>query len=165
MFSDGADLEAVSPMSDRSSSSTEIHVGPREWVAIREAKPNVLICGEPMFVDSFLGLLAGHCASPIRRISHSGALGALSGIEDGTVVLENAEQYKESEQRAVLDWLANTDAAIQLITTTGKPLFDLVEQGQFLDSLFYRINTIYLELSCPAEPTLPPLGRSEHRIN
>jgi len=152
-------------MNNESSISTKIHVDPLDWAAITEAKPNVLICGEPMFIDSFLGLLAGHCASPLRRISQSGALAVLSGIEDGTVVLDNAEQYKESEQRAVLDWLAKTGAAIQLITTTGKPLFDLVEQGQFLDSLFYRINTIYLELSCPAEPTLPSWVPSDHRIN
>jgi hypothetical protein len=165
MFSAGADLEVVSPMNNESSISTQIHVDPRDWVAIMKAKPNVLICGEPMFIDSFLELLAGHCASPIRRISHSGALGVLSAIEDGTVVLENADQYKESEQQAVLDWLANTGPAIQLITTTGKPLFELVEQGQFLDSLFYRINTMYLELSFPAEPTLFPRGCSEHRIN
>lgn len=143
-------------------SSEILLIDPLDWAAIMEAKPNVLVCGEPMFIDSFLGLLAGHCAAPIRRISHSGALGFLSDIDDGTVVLNNADRYKESDQRAVLNWLADTGAGIQLITTTGKPLFDLVAQGQFLDSLFYRINTVYLELSCPAERTLPLWGGSEH---
>ena len=61
-------------MKNESSISSEIlHVDPLDWAAIMEAKPNVLICGEPMFIDSFIGLLEGHCAAPIRRISHVAA--------------------------------------------------------------------------------------------
>jgi Sigma-54 interaction domain len=140
-------------------------VDPLDWAAIMEAKPNVLICGESMFIDSFLHMLSRHCAPPLRRIAHSGALGSLSNIGEGTVVLENADRYNVPDQKMVLDWIAYTGAGIQVITTTGNPLFDLVEQGQFLTSLFYRINTVYLELSCPAEGNLPIWRASEHRVN
>jgi hypothetical protein len=147
------------------SSSEVLHVDPLDWAAIMEAQPNVLICGESMFIDSFLGVLSGHCVPPLRRIAHSGALGLLSNIEEGTVVLENADRYTVEDQKMVLDWIAYTAAGIQVITTTGTPLFDLVEQGQFLDALFYRINTVYLELSCPADGSLPEWRPSEHRVN
>ena len=142
-----------------------LHVDSLDWAAIMEAKPNVLICGDSTFIGSFLQVFSDHCAPPLRRIAHSGALGFLSHIDKGTVLLENADRYKVPEQKIVLDWIAYAGAGIQVITTTGNPLFDLVEQGQFLDSLFYRINTVYLELPCPPEGNLPLWPESEHRVH
>jgi DNA-binding NtrC family response regulator len=89
----------------------------------------------------------------------------LSVIDDGTVVLENADEYRMKEQRAVQDWLAYTGAGIQLITTTGKSLFELVEQGRFIDSLFYLLNTVYLDLSCPVTDRQLLWRALEHRAN
>jgi Sigma-54 interaction domain len=145
--------------------SEVFHVDPFDWAAIMVAKPNVLICGESMFIDSFLTVLSSHCAPPLRRIADSAALAALSHIDEGTVVLENADRYIVPDQKRVLDWIAHTGGGIQVITTTGNPLFDLVEQGQFLDALFYCINTVYLDLSCPAESHLPLSRGSEHRVS
>ena len=40
--------------------------------------------------------------------------------------------------------------AVQVITITDRPLFDLVERGDLVSSLYYRLNTIYLTLGSAA---------------
>jgi transcriptional regulator of acetoin/glycerol metabolism len=35
---------------------------------------------------------------------------------------------------------------VQVISTSERPLFELVERGTFSDQLFYRLNVMHLEL-------------------
>jgi transcriptional regulator of acetoin/glycerol metabolism len=50
------------------------------------------------------------------------------------------------EQRRLLEWLQETAGRTRVVSTTSAPLLPLVEDGVFLDTLYYRLNTVYVEL-------------------
>src|SRR5438552_992940 len=64
----------------------------------------------------------------------------------GTLILQGAHALNASAQRAVFDWLDYDDRATRVLTTTVHPLYPLVEDGRFLESLYYRLNMLLLIL-------------------
>ncbi len=43
--------------------------------------------------------------------------------------------------------ICRTAADVQIVSTCGKPLFPLVERGEFLNRLYYQLNVVYLDLT------------------
>jgi transcriptional regulator of acetoin/glycerol metabolism len=46
----------------------------------------------------------------------------------------------------VSEWLASSNRP-QVVSTASAPLLPLVEAGVFNDALYYRLNTVYIDLS------------------
>jgi hypothetical protein len=117
-----------------------------DWETIIKARPNVLLHGERPITAACLVAMEPHCSAPIVRLQSPGSW-SLSDISEGSVVFENAAACGLVEQRRMLEWLDNCGYRVQLITTTNRPLFDLVGRGRFLEKLFYRLNIVYLDLA------------------
>ena len=64
----------------------------------------------------------------------------------GTLILQGAHALSASAQRQVFDWLDYDDRATRVLTTTLHPLYPLVEDGRFLEALYYRLNMLSLIL-------------------
>jgi Sigma-54 interaction domain len=79
-----------------------------------------------------------HTASGVRLSLPSNAV--------GTLFLEHVAECSTEQQHALLEWLDGAPQRVQVIALIERPLFDLVECGGFLSSLYYRLNTIYLDL-------------------
>lgn len=108
-------------------------------------RPNALLCGPPSTIDAALAALEPYFPQPVVRWSADN-FRSLPCRARGTVILEHAEAYEQEQQRALLKWL--DEARVQVVSTTDRPLVDLVERGLFLDHLYYRLNTVYLDLGC-----------------
>ena len=63
----------------------------------------------------------------------------------GTLILQGADALSACEQQ-LLEWLEGDARATRILTTTRRPLFPLVESGNFLEALYYRLNVILLVL-------------------
>jgi hypothetical protein len=122
-------------------------VDPADWNTILDARPNLMVCGEPSFIDAFLSTLRPYCLEPIHIIPKND-LSALSYVSGGTVILDRLADYESDDQRAVLEWLDARGWSQQVIATTDRPLLDLMESRTFSDRLYYRLNTVYLNLGC-----------------
>jgi transcriptional regulator with PAS, ATPase and Fis domain len=46
-----------------------------------------------------------------------------------------------------LTWLDADGVGVRLISTSSERLFDLVECGQFLEVLYYRLNVILIDFT------------------
>jgi hypothetical protein len=103
-----------------------------DWQVILRERPNLLMQGQKAVTDAWLSRLLPHCT--------------------GSSVLEGVSTYGFEEQHALLRWI-DGNGVVQLITTTEEPLFDLVERGHFMRQLYYRLNTVFLDLS--AAPPAP----------
>jgi Sigma-54 interaction domain len=138
-----------------------------EWSAIVRAKPNLLLCGEPSFTEAVVSAIETTAGSRIRRLRPP-VRQRLAGLNDDVVLLEKVDEYHLADQAYLLEWIEYTDAAVQLIATTDRPLLDLVSRGEFAERLLYRLNTVYVDVGCveggvlprrPEEPArCPPLG-------
>ena len=51
------------------------------------------------------------------------------------------------QQIELHDWLNVSRGAVQVVTVTSQPIWPLVEEGRFLEGLFYRLNVVTLEAS------------------
>jgi hypothetical protein len=64
----------------------------------------------------------------------------------GTLILQGADALSACDQQQLLEWLEGNARATRILTTTHRPLFPLVESGNFLEALYYRLNVILLVL-------------------
>ena len=115
-----------------------------DWAMIVSTKPNVLLCGNQSFTDALLVALLPHCRLPIQSLP--GQVGTSVALPAGTVLLPDVASYDRTKQQALLAWLENEGSLVQVISTTERPVFDLVERGEFLAPLFYHLNVVYLDL-------------------
>jgi hypothetical protein len=65
----------------------------------------------------------------------------------GPVVLRDVDFLTPPEQRRLSEWLDSTTNRIQVVSTASAPLLPLVDAGAFNDALYYRLNTVYIDLS------------------
>jgi len=63
------------------------------------------------------------------------------------MILHDVGALTLEEQRRLLDWLLETTGRTRVVSTTSGPLLPLVEVGLFLDTLYYRLNTVYLDVA------------------
>jgi transcriptional regulator of acetoin/glycerol metabolism len=53
------------------------------------------------------------------------------------------------DQIRLLEWSAGARSNPQVISTTPAPLLPRVRAGAFIDTLYYRLNTVYMEVTGP----------------
>ena len=71
---------------------------------------------------------------------------------DADLVIRDVDYLTLAEQAALLSQLEteSADGTRRIIATSSASLFDRVQDGTFLDSLFYRLNVIHIVSdSCP----------------
>jgi DNA-binding NtrC family response regulator len=72
---------------------------------------------------------------------------ALQPIEHtGTLVLHSVGTLDRDDQRRLIEWLDRPWPRPQVVSTSPAPLLAEVERGVFFDSLYYRLNTVCLQL-------------------
>jgi len=64
-----------------------------------------------------------------------------------TMVLHDVGSLLPGDQLHLLTWLEQTTTRAQVISTSSGPLFPLVQAGVFNETLFYRLNTICLDVT------------------
>jgi hypothetical protein len=64
----------------------------------------------------------------------------------GSMVLRDVDFLTPREQRRLFEWLATSNRT-QVVSTASAPLLPLVEARVFNDALYYRLNTVYIDLS------------------
>jgi len=65
----------------------------------------------------------------------------------GTLVLHDVGDLPRPEQLALLEWLEQTGGRVQVISTSTAPLLPRVDTGAFIDTLYYRLNTVCVDVS------------------
>ena len=67
---------------------------------------------------------------------------------EGTLILLEVARLDANQQTELLRWLDQFDqrSHVQVISTTSKPLFSLVEKGAFLGDLYYKLNVVRIDL-------------------
>ena len=123
-----------------------------DWRALVETRANVLVQGRRAALDHFLDAVRSVLRSPVVIVECGPAM---SLTRAPTVVLANVDRLQEAEQRALHAWATDArNADAQLITLSSVPLFGLVKARAFDRELYYRLNTILVQLDqCDGEPS------------
>lgn len=115
-----------------------------EQLLAREHRPNVLVeCGATP-VRAVSNALRGSCRQPHKHYRLPCPLD-LSAPAQGTLLLENVEALTATQQEALHEWMTKACLETQVVSITSKPLARWVERGEFLESLFYRLNVVLID--------------------
>jgi two-component sensor histidine kinase len=111
-------------------------------MAALRSHPNLMLTGETEATESMLHQLRAKLRTPVRECDCRKDLLLPHG--GGTLVLRHVGALDPAQQVSLLNWLDMQNDKSQIVSLTAMPLLPSVEQGTFLDRLFYRLNTIHL---------------------
>ena len=106
--------------------------------------------GRPNLLVVCTGTAVGDVADELRRLSVQpclscrlpGALHLPWPEMAGTLLLHDVAQLTTAQQIALSDWIGQRRGGMQVVSVTQAPLPALVQDGLFLEGLFYRLNTV-----------------------
>ena len=108
---------------------------------------NLLLTGGAVVVQSVLEtLLSNHdqsiaCWWPGQRL----VLPAMQ--RPAMMILHDVGALGAEDQLQLLQWLERDIGRTKVVSTTPAPLMPLVEKGAFNDTLYYRLNTVSVQIT------------------
>jgi len=110
----------------------------------RAWRPNVLLVGALTDVEAALSALVPSASGLV----HNWTLDAPMPPRDrsGVVIIRDVDRVTPTLQDAWVSWLTPGHDRPQIIATSGAPVFPLVGAGVFRSELYYRLNTLLLDL-------------------
>jgi len=117
---------------------------PEDWRAFLKTRANILVTGPDEALKAFV-----HAARPVFRAPIRSAAGGRAVVfrRASTLILRDVDRLNRAAQRLLLVWMNEPEHAdTQIVSTASAPLFPLVEAEEFERDLYYRLNTIWLEV-------------------
>lgn len=134
---------------------------PEHWRLARAAHVDLLLMGMPRVnlllvapdavVRYVLESLLLNLREPIVRWSPGEPLDLSVVGYTSTIVLDDVGNLPPHDQLCLLEWLERADGRAQVISTSATPLLACVQSGAFIDTLYYRLNTVCVDVS-PGPP-------------
>jgi hypothetical protein len=122
-----------------------------QWLTARGHRSNVLVECSRGSAETVVRHLMTWCALPFRFSSLPGTL-ELPLTRRGTLLLKDVATLTLSQQVMLYDWLTDGCGDMQVVSVASAPLPALVEDGRFLEGLFYRLNVIRLDAGRGTRP-------------
>ena len=107
---------------------------------------NVLLIGPDDVTNAFLKAVRQHLQDPVA-ILRGGEPFALPSGPVGTLILVNVGAFTLAEQSQLNEWLKDRLSRAQVISTSPTGLMEMLATKSFLESLYYRLNTIYIDVA------------------
>jgi hypothetical protein len=108
---------------------------------------NVLIAGRPVVTRPVVETLLSDVQKPIACWFAGEPLVLPPADRVGTLMLNDVGAMSLHDQIQLLEWLGRAMGRAQVISTTETLLLPRVRAGAFIDTLYYRLNTVYLDVT------------------
>ena len=120
----------------------------QDWELARHTTANVLVVGTDQIDSSVALSMCSSIDGPIV-IRRQGERLDLPPIAQHTalMVLHAVDTLTMSEQRALCDWLHETNGRTRIVSTTIASLLPMLLAQTFSATLYYRLNTICIDLT------------------
>jgi hypothetical protein len=107
---------------------------------------NVLVVGDLRNVERTIAAITGLQATALPTWPHV-HVASRSDTDALTVIVRDVHALDPDEQARLHDWIGEY-SAVRLLATAAVPPYPLVERGEFLESLYYRLNVVYVDATC-----------------
>lgn len=114
------------------------------WQLLLQTRPNVLAIGPRRATDAFVANALRSFRPPLVSVECRQGL-SLKRAE--TLVLYDVDQLDRNAQARLTAWLEDpANVSTQVVSATAISLFQRVLAKRFIDTLYYRLNTIVLDV-------------------
>ena len=107
---------------------------------------NVLLVGDDAVAELCLESIRPALIGPVVTHRPSRHLN-LWAMPARTVILQRIDNLTLQDQHNLNNWMHLTKGVTQVISTSASSVLPLVDRGAFLRMLYYRLNTICVELT------------------
>jgi hypothetical protein len=128
-----------------------------EWRLARQAHVNLLLTGMPRVnpllteldyaIRNVLERLLPDLHEPVASWCPGEPLALPPTTRVGTLILHDVGALTSGDQLQLLTWLDEAGGRTQVVSTTPGPLLPRVEAGTFLETLYYRLNTVCVDVA------------------
>jgi Sigma-54 interaction domain len=115
------------------------------WSVFRGAHPHALLIGSEASAQAVIARLLRYLRAPLVHWRPRALVEPPQPA--GTLVIWEVDTLNPMQQARLLRWMDRHGAALQVVSVTPRPMFPLVLEGAFLQSLYYRLNMVCLALS------------------
>jgi len=146
---------AVAPAAAATGASSVLQIR-EEWRLAREAhkdlqvagmpQTNLLLVGLPGAIRIVMEMLWLELREPILTWRPGQPLDLPQPGRASTLVLHDVNELTRDEQQRLLRWLDQMGARIRVVSTTKASLWQRVKAGTFNDALYYRLNTVCVDV-------------------
>ena len=128
---------------------------PEQWQIACEAQERLRQLGMPRVNVLFIGAdevvwralaSALSLASPVASWRPGEPMHLPESSAVRTLLIRQPGAMSGAEQVRLLEWLDRAVGRTQVVCTSGAPLMPLIDEGRFINSLYYRLNTICIDL-------------------
>ncbi len=114
---------------------------------MRTPRLNLLLIGMDAGVSKVLETLLLNLPDPISTWLPSDRLVLPPVARTGTLILHEVGALAHEDQLRLLSWLERATGRTQVVSTSVAPLLPRVHAGAFIDTLYYRLNTICVDVA------------------
>ena len=133
-----------------------------EWLVFREVRPHALLIGSEASTAAALARMSQYLRAPLAHWHPAAVLEPPPAT--GTLVVWEVDTVTRIQQALLLMWMDSYAADVQVISVARRPVFPLVLQQEFLDTLYYRLNTVCLALPDSLNVALEASSRLPHTV-
>jgi hypothetical protein len=109
-------------------------------------RTNVLVAGNPEATRTVVDMLRLDLRGPVVRWRAGQPLELPTPGQAATLVLDNLTRLTVDQQLHVLGWLEQVMGRVRVVSTSGIPVWPLVQAGQFNEDLYYRLNMVFVDM-------------------
>jgi hypothetical protein len=118
----------------------------RDLELVRRWRRNTLIVGTPETADALVTSLLPSLETPITSWPTTVA-SRPSRDAARTLIIPGLHRLDALEQQQLVEWLDDRWQHVHVISLSDRQIFPLVEQGTFVEALYYRLNLLHLDLT------------------
>jgi hypothetical protein len=119
---------------------------PTDWDLVFSTQVNVLLLGKSRTTATSIDEMRRHLVEPVVSVRGGDSTDLTSLPSVGTVVLCDLDELMSADQLALNAWLSESNRT-RVISTSQVSLVPLIDAGTFSDSLYYRLNTLCLDMT------------------
>ena len=112
---------------------------------------NLLLIATDVDPRELLEALRWDCPEPIMTWTPGEVLVLPANAHAGTLLLEDVSALTLDDQRRLYGWLEASTGWMQVVSITSRSLLPSIQEGTFLEILYYRLNIICGEVARVAE--------------
>lgn len=123
---------------------------PAEFGLADAARLNTMVVGPPDVITRVLAMLGHRLLAPI--LTSRGPLSLQRGTTARTLIIDGIDRLSLSDQCGLMKWMEQVPSCPRIISTARGSLVTALAKDAFLHDLYYRLNTVYIDLSGPPAP-------------